>query len=273
MRQHCHRIVCSAVLLTVPVAGTGAAQPERAASHLAIDVGERTVVVAPQGAGRINLRVGVKGGGGEERVVALDTRLDKVTALFASPSAARVIVVGDAGGPMLASVVDLATGQAVFSEPVRALSIAPDKALLAYERFTSRGEPKASATYWIMAVDAANAAASPRRLLAPDPLTHQRRSDFVWVSDDVLAFLDLTEEGVHVVAAEVSRSGVVRRSARKLLDAERFVDVAQLRLGIRPSFALYEPAIVRNDAPGLDLRLTFPREPALRVRRVDVQLW
>jgi hypothetical protein len=75
-----------------------------------------------------------------------------------------------------------------------------------------------------------------------------------------------------VVAARFSNGGTVARLVTKTLDETELVDAAPGD-DSPAAWKLVGATITRLDEPGLSVRLKFPEQVGLRVRRVDMKLW
>lgn len=205
------------------------------------------------------------------RRVAIEPPLQAVESLTVSPKEDYVGLIGRVGRILRVIGIQTRTGTVTTDTFALAAEMSPDDRFVIVEDFRTRVATRQSASYRILSLAAG---AAPLAWSYPiDGADHQRQSDFFWVSDNVVAFLDLSGDRVRLVAVELLPDGSVARSATKDLDTLDLVNLREVNSDAPPASAIYGAAITRIDSPGLVLRLVFPKSPTLLARRVDVHVW
>lgn len=211
------------------------------------------------------------------RELALDPTVRSVRQLILSPRKERIGVIGDVGGGVLqVAAVDVSTASVAAAFYAFAPAVSPSGRFIAYEQSRPRNAPNQSATYGVLDLEQGSGTSvklAPQRVYPNDTAAHQRQSPFFWLTPDTVVFLDMADEESRVVAVRMGTDGTIARVEARPLDIGLMVNAADVDSGSPPASALYGPNIVRIPGEGFVVRLKFPAESALKVRRVDVRLW
>lgn len=187
------------------------------------------------------------------------------------------IAIGDIGAGELISLVDEYSQTVVDRMLTSAAAVSPDERVIVFQGFTPRMAPPSSAEYYAMSVGSLSASTKlwARRIFPSDQKRHSRASDIQWVRADVVAFLDYTPGETALVVAEVDPGAEVRRMKVRPLPTNRLVNAEDVDGGSPPAVALSGAKITDagSDDAGLVVRLTFRTSTALKVNRVDVEVW
>lgn len=214
----------------------------------------------------------------EERVeVWLNPLTRKVTDVIPVERTRRAVVIGTSGVAETIEVIDLVAAQSIGSLNARAPAVSLNGRFVAFERFRPRTEPHRAEYVVLRAAEMTNEnEVSGQTVVFPtDGATeHYRQSALFWLEGNVLAFLDYCDGVARVVAVSVRGQPSRWRLGTKELDTRTLVNAADVDANKPPATALYDPKISRLvGEEGLVLRLRFPNETALLVRRVDVVMW
>ncbi len=208
------------------------------------------------------------------RELALDPSVRSVLQLVLSPRKQRI---GDVGGGVLqVAAVDVSAASVATAFYAFAPAVSPSGRFVAYEQSRPRNAPNQSATYGVLDLEQGSGTSvtlAPQRVYPNDTTTHQRQSPFFWLTPDTVVFLDMADEESRVVAVRLGTDGTIARVEARPLDVSSMVNEANVDGDGPPASALYGPNIVRVPGEGFVVRLKFPAEYALKVRRVDVRFW
>jgi len=211
--------------------------------------------------------------GQQKTRVRLTIRPKAVVDLDVSP-AGRGVALTEVIGAV--NVVVAGAGEELIELPSFDPALSPDGRFVAFRRHYARGQ-KTPTAYVMIDVDNPKAARAERKPFYPtDQHEHGLKSAIQWVDSRTFAFLDFdaTAGVTSLVAVEVDEGGGIARLIAHPLDAARLVDATKMdAYRISPAAAISRATITRLSGPGLLLRLRFPTDPALRVRRADIQVW
>jgi hypothetical protein len=206
------------------------------------------------------------------------------------------VVLGETGAAQMVTIIDTSARKVTDEFYALNASISPTGRWIAYTHFRGRGAPESGAVYAIYdaglppaanrVVPGAKAGWGVGVPVFPEPehrglhwggvldgYGHVSMSPIAWISNDVAAVVDRSDNEVRLVTFSLSRGArdVVVRTAP--LDVDSLVDAARLGIGEEPSRLLLAESISTLPDDPESLLVIFKRLPELRVRSVRVRVW
>src|SRR5262249_18471179 len=135
--------------------------------------------------------------------VPLDDSIERAVGITTVSGTSKSVILGATNNGVVVTVVD-GKGRVHRSFGTAAAAVSDDGQLVCYQQYIPPGTTSPVVRYGVFSAVSGRGApddgAAP--LIPPDAATHSRASDFFWVTDRVVVFLDHTHGKVSVVGIE-----------------------------------------------------------------------